>query len=151
MKTRIAAVGIALSVLALTTLGAAARNYHVSVTGDDGNSGSVQQPLRTISAAARLAQPGDQVTVHAGTYRERVAPPRGGESDQRRIIFQAAAGENVEIKGSEVVKGWKKLEDDTWKVTISNVFFGDFNPYSDLIGGDWFNRKVANITRGPST
>ena len=141
MKTRIAAMGIALSVLALTTLGATARDYHVSVTGDDGNSGSAEQPLRTISAAARLAQPGDQVTVHAGTYRERVAPPRGGMSDQQRITFQAATGEKVVIKGSEVIKGWKQLEHDTWKVTIANVFFGDFNPYRDLIRGDWFNGK----------
>ncbi len=141
MKSRIAAVGIALSVLALTSLDAAARDYHVSVTGDDGNDGSVQQPLKTISAAARLAQPGDAVTVHAGTYREQVAPSRGGTSDQQRIIFQAATGEKVVIKGSEIIKGWVKAEHDTWKVTIANDFFGNFNPYSDLIRGDWFNSK----------
>ncbi len=104
-------------------------------------SGSAQQPLKTISAAARLAQPGDVVTVHAGTYRERVTPPRGGTSDQQRITYQAAPGEKVVIKGSEVVKGWQKVEHDTWKVTIANGFFGDFNPYSDLIRGDWFNAK----------
>ena len=146
MKTRIAAVGIGLSVLALATLDVTAREYHVSVTGDDGNDGSVQQPLKTISAAARLAQPGDVVTVHAGTYRERVTPPRGGTSDQQRITYQAAAGEKVVIKGSEVVKGWQKLQHDTWKVTMANDFFGDFNPYSDLIRGDWFNAQGTRIT-----
>lgn len=26
-----------------------------------------------------------------------------------------------------------------WKVTIPNTFFGDYNPYIDLIYGDWFD------------
>ena len=56
-------------------------------------------------------------------------------------LYQAAPGEKVVIKGSEVVKGWQKVQHDTWKVTIANDFFGDFNPYSDLIRGDWFNAK----------
>jgi alpha-N-arabinofuranosidase len=135
-----AAIVTALSLLALAASGAAAGEYHVSQAGDDGNDGSPQRPLKTISAAARLAQPGDVVTVHAGTYRERVTPPQGGTSDQQRITYQSAAGEKVMIKGSEAVKGWQKVQHDTWKVSIENQFFGDFNPYSDLIHGDWFNR-----------
>jgi len=127
--------------MAITASAAMAREYHVSVTGGDGNDGSVEHPLKSISAAARLAQPGDAVTVHAGVYRERIAPPRGGTSDQKRITYQAAPGEEVVIKGSEVVKGWQKVQHDTWKVTIANDFFGDFNPYSDLISGDWFRAK----------
>jgi hypothetical protein len=38
-------------------------------------------------AAAAVAQPGDVITVHAGIYRERVTPPRGGNSDSERIII----------------------------------------------------------------
>ncbi len=74
--------------------------------------------------------PGDTITVHKGVYRERINPPRGGESDAKRITYQAAKGEKVVIKGSEVIKGWKKVEGDTWKVTVPNSFFGDFNPIS---------------------
>ncbi len=117
----------------------APRELHVSVNGDDANDGSAAHPLRTSSAAAALAQPGDAVTVHAGLYRERVSPPRGGESDAKRIVYQAAPGETVEIRGSEAVKGWEKAENETWKVTIPNTFFGAYNPYQDLIHGDWFN------------
>jgi len=119
----------------------AGREYHVSVVGEDANDGSASTPLRTISAAARLAKPGDMIAVHEGVYRERVNPPRGGTSEDNRIVYRAAPGEKVVIKGSEVIKGWQKVKHDTWKVTIPNHFFGDFNPYGDLIRGDWFNAK----------
>jgi alpha-N-arabinofuranosidase len=115
--------------------------YHVSIGGDDANDGSAAKPLRTISAAAERAEPGDVITVNEGVYRERVSPPRGGESDAKRIVYQAAPGETVEIKGSEVVKGWEHVDADAWSVAIPNTFFGDYNPYQDLIRGDWFNPK----------
>ncbi|MGH9159539.1 MAG: right-handed parallel beta-helix repeat-containing protein [Vicinamibacteraceae bacterium] len=117
------------------------REYHVSPRGKDSQDGTRARPLRTVSAAAGVARPGDVVTVHAGVYRERITPPRGGESDQKRIAYRAAPGERVVIKGSEAIKGWQKVENATWKVTIPNRFFGDFNPYRDLIHGDWFDPK----------
>ena len=70
--------------------------------GKDSNRGTRSAPLRTIQHAAELAQPGDIITVHAGVYRERVNPPRGGISDTQRIVYQAAKGERVEVKGSEM-------------------------------------------------
>ena len=116
-----------------------ATELNVAGDGKDGNSGKKKAPLRTIQRAAELAQPGDVITVHAGIYRECVNPVRGGLSDKKRIVYQAAKGEKVVITGSEAVKGWAKIQDDTWKVTIPNSFFGSFNPYSDLIHGDWFD------------
>lgn len=118
--------------------GASAREWHVSVNGDDAHDGSQERPFRSIQHAAELAQPGDTITVYAGTYRERINPPRGGLSDEQRIVYQAAPGEKVMIKGSEVVTGWERVQNDTWKVVLPNSFFGDYNPYSDLISGDWF-------------
>src|SRR6185312_12456439 len=88
---------------------------------------------------ANVAMPGDVITVHAGIYREQINPPRGGDADNKRITYQAAKGEKVAIKGSEVIKGWKKLSNDTWEVKIPNSFFGKFNPYKELIHGDWFS------------
>jgi alpha-N-arabinofuranosidase len=141
MTRAAAAMGMAFCLVLLSAPGLAAREHHVSVTGDDESSGSPELPLRTISAAASRAQPGDVVTVHAGTYRERVTPPRGGTSDEQRITYRAAPGEEVVIKGSEEVDGWEKAERETWRVTIDNRSFGDFNPYTDLIDGDWFEPK----------
>ncbi len=117
-----------------------AGQWHVSVKGSDKNDGSASKPFRTISTAAQAALPGDVITVHEGTYRERVTPPRGGVSDSKRIVYQAAEGEKVVIKGSEVVTGWEHVRDGVWKVTIANTFFGEYNPYKDIITGDWFDR-----------
>lgn len=114
------------------------KEYHVSVNGNEENDGTENRPFKTIMAAARIAMPGDRITVHAGIYREEITPPRGGNSDQERITYQAAKGERVEIKGSEPMKGWEKSDNDTWVVKIPNAFFGKFNPYSDRIRGDWF-------------
>ena len=127
---------------------ASARDYHVAVTGDDAGDGSNGKPLKTIQAAAKLARPGDVITVHEGTYRERVDPPRGGESDARRITYQAAIGETVIIKGSEIVKGWKQVKDDLWMVTMPDGFFGSYNPYADLIHGDFIAPNKNNQHTG---
>ena len=82
---------ISLAAVVVLATAANAREYHVGA----------DRPLKTISAAAELAQPGDTITVHAGIYRERVTPPRGGTSDRKRIVYQAAPGEKVIITGSE--------------------------------------------------
>lgn len=122
-------------------LSATATEFHVAPRGKDSNPGTKSAPLRSIQRAADLAQPGDVVIVHEGVYRERINPPRGGDSDARRIVYQAARGEKAEIKGSEVVTNWVKVQDNVWKVTIPNSFFGSFNPYRDIIQGDWFDPK----------
>lgn len=141
MKTVLAlSLTVASTLLALPSA-ATAKEFHVAITGNDANRGTKSAPFRTIQHAADLAQPGDVITVHEGVYRERVNPPRGGSSDKRRIVYQAAKGEKVEIKGSELVKNWTKVQDNVWKVTLPNSFFGGFNPYSDLIHGDWFEPK----------
>ena len=116
-----------------------ATTFYVATTGRDANRGTNASPLRTIQHAADLAQPGDTIIVHEGIYRERVSPPRGGTSEEKRIVFEAAPGEKPVITGAEPVRNWVKVQQDVWKVTLPNAFFGAFNPYSDIIHGDWFN------------
>ena len=118
---------------------ARAATFHVASAGSDANPGTQAAPFRTIQHAADLAQPGDVITVHEGIYRERISPPRGGTSETKRIVYQAAPGEKAVITGSEAVRKWVKVQGDVWKATIPNALFGGFNPYSDLIHGDWFN------------
>jgi hypothetical protein len=115
------------------------REYHVATNGNDNGTGTETAPFRTVNRAAQMAYPGDIITVHAGTYREWVNPPRGGTDDNNRIVYRAAPGERVEIKGSEIVNTWTKEAGGVWKITLPNSFFGDYNPYADLIYGDWFD------------
>ncbi|HXD76936.1 MAG TPA: glycosyl hydrolase [Puia sp.] len=117
---------------------AAGREYHVSVAGNDDADGSSIHPLRTIMAASRVARAGDTITVHAGIYREWVDPETGGTNEVNRILYRSAAGEKVVVTGSEVVKGWKETGNGVWKVTLDNAMFGSYNPYREVVGGDWF-------------
>lgn len=122
--------------LALAVAGAlGAAELHVSVRGSDEGDGSPERPMRTISGAARKAQPGDTVTVHGGVYRERVAPARGG------VTYRAAPGEEVSIRGSERAQGWQRFKGTVWKLTLPDSFFGGYNPFRDRIEGDWFTDR----------
>ena len=127
--------------LVMIISGVSAKEYHVSINGSNKNIGSAAKPFRTINFAAQLAQPGDIITVHTGIYREWINPARGGKSDAKRIVYRVAAGEKVEIKGSEIISGWTNETDGVWKVIIPNSFFGDYNPYKDSIYGDWFKNN----------
>jgi len=111
--------------------------YHVAKTGADANNGSAESPFLTIGAAAGAAVAGDTIIVHEGEYREWVKPREGGLSNVRRITYKAAAGERVVIKGSERVQSWENIEGTVWRVTLPNAFFNGYNPYAEVIIGDW--------------
>lgn len=111
--------------------------YHVSKQGSDKNEGSEKQPFLTIQKAAGIAKAGDTVIVHEGVYREWVRPEYGGKNQNSRIIYQAADGEHVAIKGSEHITGWEMASGTVWKVVLPNEIFGNYNPYLDEIDGDW--------------
>ena len=65
-----------------------------------------------------------------------------------RIVYQAASGEQVVITGSEEVKNWEKVQNGVWRATIPNTFFGCFNPFAELISGDWFDDQGRNHHAG---
>ena len=111
--------------------------YHVSKKGNDKNDGSPSSPFLTIQRAADLASAGDTIIVHEGEYREWVKPKNSGKAHDQSIIYKAAKGEHVTIKGSEVVTGWESCSDYIWKITVPNTLFGDFNPFVTPLMGDW--------------
>ena len=116
--------------------------WHVATHGCDQHPGTSTAPLATIQAAATRAQPGDTVEVHAGVYREAVDPPNGGSNDQQRVCFQAAEGEAVSIRGSELWGAWQPTNvAGVWQTRIANAFFaahGVRNPFREVLWGDWF-------------
>lgn len=135
-----------LPIMALLVMSSYAKEYHVSTYGNDVNAGTTSAPLRTINHAAHLAQPGDTVTVHSGTYREWVDPLYGGENNQNRILYRSYPGDEVIIKGSEIINNWKKDKNNVWRCTIDNSILGSENPFSEILWGDWLNNPL-NIHR----
>lgn len=103
----------------------------------DNGAGTEAQPFRAMSRAAELAKAGDTILVHAGTYRERVAPTRGGEPG-RPITYAAFPGETVVVKGSEIwAPDWERVESgaNVWRGALPPELFGDFNPFHIQAGG----------------
>lgn len=125
-----------------------AKEYHVSIHGNDNNTGTYDSPFQTIGRATYCAYPGDIITVHEGVYREMVSPIRGGKSQSKRIIYRAAPGEKVEIKGSERITTWESEGNGVWKVSIPESFFENYNPYTEKLGGDWYFSKNKILHTG---
>ena len=112
---------------------ATGKQYHVAKTGSDSNAGTKRSPFLTINKAAQVALAGDSVIVHEGVYREYVNPAAGGESNDKRITYRAADGEEVVISGSELAKGWNHVSGNIWKLSVPESFFGELNPFNTLI------------------
>ncbi len=118
-----------------------ARHFHVTKNGCDSWSGTEQRPFLTIQRAADLACAGDVITVHEGIYREHVNPIRGGLDEDCRIVYEAAQNERVVISGAEEIQDWEDLGNGIYRCVLPNTFFGAFNPYKEIIWGDWFLTK----------
>ena len=123
-----------------------ATTFHVAPNGSDRNKGTERSPFAHISKAAFEAIAGDTVLIHEGVYREWVSPANGGISPLRRIVYMAAPNEKVYVKGSEVVRNWKKEKSGVWKAEVPNILFGDFNPFAINLYGDWLqNGKQLHL------
>ena len=104
--------------------------------GRDGN-GSKEMPFRRIGDAARIAQPGDEVLVAPGVYREYVDPQNAGTPDAR-ITYRSEEPLGAVITGAEQIKSWKPYEGDVWVCRVDNGIFGSYNPYTTYVYGDWY-------------
>lgn len=79
------------------------RTYHVaqnSPNASDYNSGTEDQPFKTIAAASAIVGKGDTILIHEGTYRETVRPNVSG-SASAPITYKAAPGEKVVVSALE--------------------------------------------------
>ena len=110
----------------------------------DGN-GTKEMPYKHIQSAAQAARPGDEVIVAPGIYREYVDPKYAGTEDAR-IIYRSEEPLGAVITGAEEVKNWKKFRDHVWVCHIDNGVFGNYNPYTTFVAGDWYFGKFEKHT-----
>ncbi len=124
------------------------RQLHVDQShslASDENDGSRERPLRTIQEAARRAQPGTQVLIHGGVYREWVRPVQGGLDAAHMISYEAFGDGEVTVKASEEVtdftqsRGWRlrrgPVAEDygndcrIWQYRLDPALFCGYNPF----------------------
>jgi hypothetical protein len=118
-----------------------ARTYYVDQAdpkASDDNPGTQALPLKTINRAAQVLQPGERVVVAAGVYRERVRPARGGTGPAKMIHYEAAAGAEVVVSGSRVLKtAWKPSrrgggDRGIWTTRLPGGLFAEENPFREV-------------------
>lgn len=133
---------------------------------DDKNPGTVDLPFKTINGSLPHLQPGDTVYVREGVYREQIILPKepwtfkgvtyppfkGGVSYTQMISFIAYPGEEVVIKGSDIVKGWTKYKDNiyvvNWPFNTQMVFCD--GKLLRQIGGkmiDYYHKEIPWLGR----
>ena len=115
--------------------------YYVSARAARSGNGTQNSPFKTINEAAQTAAAGDEVVVAPGIYREYVNPKNGG-TEQLPIVYRSEEPGQAVITGAEQVKNWKLYEGTVWVARIPNGIFGDYNPYTTLISGDWYYSEI---------
>ena len=100
--------------------------------------GTKEHPFRTVSEAAAIATPGDEIRVASGIYREKVDPPRGGTGEDQRITYRSETPGGAILTGAEVLTGWLPAGSGVWTAQAGSHVFPDGNPYTQIIDGDWF-------------
>ena len=129
-------VGVArLGVLCLTLVAgqAVASDYFVAQkppAADDGNPGTEAQPLKTISAAVKRAQPGDTIWVKEGDYDDRVVIDKPATAIQP-IVLHAWKDDRVRIgyqpRPLPVQGDWQRIPgSQSWQIKLTEDVPQDF-------------------------
>ena len=111
--------------------------YYVDINAPADGTGSKERPFRHIGDAAQLAVPGDEVLVMPGVYREYVNPANAG-TEEAPIIYRSQKKLGAVITGAEILTGWTRYEKDVWTAQVDNGVFGNYNPYTTFVYGDWY-------------
>lgn len=119
--------------------------YYVNANAPREGNGLKETPFRYINDAAKIAKPGDEVVVAPGVYREYVNPVYAGEED-KRIVYRSEEPKGAIITGAELLGSWTKVKGNVWTARVKNSIFGAYNPYIEVVCGDWYFSPVVRHT-----
>ena len=117
------------------------RDIHVSALVEVSGDGSSAAPFKTIQEAAKIAAAGDQVIIHAGTYRETVIPTNSGTIDSR-ITFMPFNDEVVVIDGSDLVTNWSLYKNEIYRAYFKMTLGAENQLF--------INGKMGHLARWPN-
>ena len=105
---------------------------------------NTHQPIAHRSQkAASLAEPGDTVSIRAGTYRETVTPAKSGTPGEP-ITFAPYDNEQVTISGADPITTWTKYSGSIYDAGMS-WYLGTGN--NEI----FVNGQIINEARWPNT
>lgn len=87
----------------------------------DTNAGTAEAPLKTISAAAKIVKPGDEVIVRPGVYREAVGLSVSGTKDAP-IVFRSEEKHQAVISAADVLSDPKDEGLGVWSFAIAQPY-----------------------------
>lgn len=108
----------------------AGRTWWVATNGSDGNDGSSAAPLATLQAAADRVQPGDQIRVRPGIYRQTLNATRAGTA--QAPVFLIADGPGVVIDGADPAY----LQRSDWRADGGGVYSVPYTASTRLVAVD---------------
>jgi fibronectin type 3 domain-containing protein len=107
---------------------------YVATTGNDSNSGTSSQPLRSIGRALALVSPGQTIIVADGTYNETLTTRTNGSSSQRITLQAANPGKVLVTNNGRVLNVANSY------YTIEGIIFD----------GQYGNDDLVRVTNGGS-
>ncbi|WP_198673723.1 right-handed parallel beta-helix repeat-containing protein [Algibacillus agarilyticus] len=116
--------------------------YYVSLTGSDTNDGSESLPFATFAKAVSVMSAGDTAIIKGGTYTETLNIKIQGSAD-KPVLFKAANGEKVYIKGTQYVNNWQLHQDNIYKANVKMDL-------GDVHNQVYFNGDLMDLARWPN-
>jgi hypothetical protein len=113
-----------------------------SASGDDGNSGSVDAPLATISQCITNASPGSICEIAPGNYRSSISINNSGTQADPIVIcgdpddFPVISGFDQLIENQDGAGAWQEHSADIWKIQL------DSNWHHQIFGGDVYDAEA---------
>lgn len=68
------------------------------------------------------------------------------EQKRQESHIRSTEPQQAIITGAEQIKNWKLYEGNVWVCSIKNSLFGNYNPYTTFVYGDWYFAEVNKHT-----